>query len=194
MRTRQRPREDARIRINRAAERVKTELTARRVLEHYGFHPNRNGFVLCPFHGEKTPSLKVYDGEKSGWHCFGCGAGGTVIDFVMKLFGISFSQALLRLDTDFSLGLTGRNAPPAPCPAVWKERRQAQTRREALEAEIKNLSREYLRLHKNLQLYRPDGPDIKDFHPLFAEAARRLPELDYRIEEAERELGEQHGI
>ena len=54
----------------------------------YGLEVSSDGFCRCPFHGEKTASMKVYDGER-GWHCYGCHEGGSVIDFVMKLFGLS---------------------------------------------------------------------------------------------------------
>ncbi len=45
----------------------------------------------CPFHGEKTPSFYVYD---DGFHCFGCGAHGDVITFVMKSTGAPFMEAV----------------------------------------------------------------------------------------------------
>jgi DNA primase len=48
---------------------------------------------LCPFHAEDTPSLKVTPG-KNLWHCFGCGAGGGAIDWVMKRRGVSFRHAV----------------------------------------------------------------------------------------------------
>ena len=90
------------------ASQIKERLTAQEVVEFYGFHPDRSGFIQCPFHqGDRHASLKVYSGNKTGWHCFGCGAGGSVIDFVMKLFDIDFRQACVRLNMDFSLGLTG---------------------------------------------------------------------------------------
>ena len=90
----------------REAETIRRLLTARQVAEFYGFHANRAGNISCPFHrGDRTPSLKLYDGE-GGFHCFGCGAHGFVIDFVMKLFDLNFRQAVMRLDTDFNLGLS----------------------------------------------------------------------------------------
>lgn len=56
------------------------------VARHYGFEPNRAGFMRCPFHqGDHTASLKIYAGDR-GWHCFGCNSGGSVIDFVMRLY------------------------------------------------------------------------------------------------------------
>lgn len=48
---------------------------------------------LCPFHNEKTPSFTVNDG-KGFYHCFGCGAHGSVIDFLMHKKGLSFGEAL----------------------------------------------------------------------------------------------------
>ena len=108
----------ASYRSDLAAE-IKERLTARQVIEAYGFHPNRAGYIQCPFHaGDRHGSLKIYDGDKTGWHCFGCGAGSTVIDFVMKLFNINFRQACLRLDADFSLGLTGKMSSAAEISAV----------------------------------------------------------------------------
>ena len=44
----------------------------------------RNWFGLCPFHGEQTPSFSVSQ-DKQIFHCFGCGAGGNAITFVMDM-------------------------------------------------------------------------------------------------------------
>lgn len=47
----------------------------------------------CPFHNEKTPSFTVFRASKS-FYCFGCGAGGDVITFIMKAENLSYAQAL----------------------------------------------------------------------------------------------------
>ena len=53
----------ASCRSDLAAE-IKERLTARQVVEFYGFHPNRMGYIQCPFHtGDDHGSLKVYDGK-----------------------------------------------------------------------------------------------------------------------------------
>lgn len=48
----------------------------------------RDGKARCPFHEDRTPSLHAYDDPARGWMCFGCGAGGTIIDFGARLYGI----------------------------------------------------------------------------------------------------------
>ena len=69
-------------------------------LDRYGVEVNRRGFAKCPFHSEKTASFRVYsDGT---YHCFGCGAHGDVIDFVMNIQNISFEDACGLLDRDIS--------------------------------------------------------------------------------------------
>ncbi len=52
--------------------------------------------ALCPFHDEKSPSFMVKAGD-SHFHCFGCGAHGDGIDFLMRFLGLSFSQAVEML-------------------------------------------------------------------------------------------------
>lgn len=90
----------------------------------YGFTPNRSGFICCPFHGERTPSLKLYDNR---WYCFGCNQGGTVIDFVMKLFNLSPLNAIRKMNVDFNLAL------PLDQPPSEAQQKEAQHRRELLE-------------------------------------------------------------
>ncbi|MFH1784281.1 MAG: DNA primase [bacterium] len=56
----------------------------------------RNYKSLCPFHNEKTPSFMV-SAEKQIFHCFGCGAGGNVFNFLMKIEGLTFYEVLKKL-------------------------------------------------------------------------------------------------
>ena len=51
---------------------------------------------LCPFHQEKTPSFTVNE-AKGFYHCFGCGAHGDIIRFVMEAYGLPFMEALQKL-------------------------------------------------------------------------------------------------
>ncbi len=53
----------------------------------------RNSVCLCPFHSEKSPSCTVYL-ENNSFYCFGCGAGGDVITFIMKIESLDYVEAI----------------------------------------------------------------------------------------------------
>ncbi len=74
---------------------------------------------LCPFHSEKTPSFTVSE-EKGFYHCFGCGAHGDAIGFVMRMEGLSFPEAVERL-----AGEAGLQVPRASPEERAAERRRA---------------------------------------------------------------------
>ena len=61
--------------------------------------------ACCPFHAEKTPSFYVYE---DGYHCFGCGAHGDAIAFVMQADGVDMAAAVASLADDAGLSLPGR--------------------------------------------------------------------------------------
>ena len=81
---------------------VKSMLDIIDVLEYYGVSVNNKDFALCPFHQENMPSFKVYT---NSFYCFGCGVSGTVIDFVMRYFGLINIEAVKKLNEDFMLNL-----------------------------------------------------------------------------------------
>ena len=86
-----------------AAQVIRDQVTMEQILDLYGYK-TRHGFMCCPFHGEKAPSLKIYK-NTGGWHCFGCGRGGSVIDFVMEHENCKFSEAVRAIDNALHLGL-----------------------------------------------------------------------------------------
>lgn len=59
-------------------------------------------WALCPFHNEKTPSFSV-NLDKNIWHCFGCGHGGSSVDFLMRLRKVDFKSAAVKIEEDFNL-------------------------------------------------------------------------------------------
>ena len=94
--------------MNEIAKKITENLRLRDVMEFYGVQFNSRGFAKCPFHTEKTASLSI---KNEHYKCFGCGAYGSVIDFVMNYYGLKFMQAVVRLDSDFHLGIiSGRRA------------------------------------------------------------------------------------
>ncbi|MDW7650079.1 MAG: CHC2 zinc finger domain-containing protein, partial [Bacillota bacterium] len=71
----------------------------------------RNHFGLCPFHGEKTPSFSVSQ-DKQIFHCFGCGEGGNVFSFLMKMDGMTFPEAVKELALRAGLAMPQTAAVP----------------------------------------------------------------------------------
>ena len=64
---------------------------------HYGLRANGSGLVLCPFHEDTKPSLSIFQKNGTwGWKCHGCGAKGTLIDFIMKKEDIGLPEAVKR--------------------------------------------------------------------------------------------------
>lgn len=126
--------------MNLAAQ-ITDRLTMTDVFEHYGFTANRSGFIICPIHGEKTASLKAYANDKR-WKCFGCGAGGSVIDFVMQVFSLNFKQALKQIDVDFGLNLFEK-----PTLAEYRKRKRA------VEAKQKTLQKQRMVKEQNFNHY-----------------------------------------
>ena len=86
-----------------AAQVIRDTVTMDQILGMFGYQA-KHGFLPCPFHGDSNASLKVYKGAK-GWHCFGCGRGGSAIDFVMEHEHIPFRGAVIQIDRELGLGL-----------------------------------------------------------------------------------------
>ena len=82
---------------------------------------------LCPFHKEKTPSFTLNE-EKGFYHCFGCGAHGTVFDFVMQTEGLGFPEAVTRLAAEAGMEV------PVDSPEERERNRQRQTLYDVMEA------------------------------------------------------------
>jgi DNA primase len=95
-------------------DRLKTEVAVQRLIEASGVELKKSGkdwLGRCAFHEDDTASLVVSPG-KNLWHCFGCGAAGGPIDWVMKTRGVSFRHAveLLREGLPASSSAAGQAA------------------------------------------------------------------------------------
>lgn len=157
-------------------QKIKDCLTMREVLDRYGYELNNKGFVCCPFHSEKTPSMKIFEKD---YHCFGCGEHGDVITFVQKLFNLPFQEALKKIDVDFGLNLYGDKTFEELRKSHYQTK-QLQAKREREKAEREQANAEYWvafdewkRLDDNKRNYAPKTPN-EELHPLFVEALQKL--------------------
>lgn len=163
---------------------IKSTVSMRAVAERCGFEPNRGGYIACPFHPDRTPSLKIYDQPGRGYYCYGCQSGGSVIDFVMRLNDLSYAQAVVRLAADF--GLTADNRPRPPDPQIAQKRREASERA----AEYDAATVEYRRLWRAMRTYAPSQDD-EEWDPRFVEAVKNIDKLERWLEESD-DSGRRH--
>jgi DNA primase len=86
----------------------------------------QNYQACCPFHSEKTPSFTVSP-TKQFYHCFGCGAHGTALGFLMEYEHMGFPDAVAALAQDVGLPVPESGEPdrPKPPPALWEALEQA---------------------------------------------------------------------
>ena len=173
------------------ASEIKSRLTMPEMMLHYGFELDRAGFCKCPLHSEKSGSFKAYPGDR-GFSCFGCGAHGSVIDFVMLYFGLSFKDALVKINEDFSLGLPigeklDRRKQLEINKASFERKRKIEAekkRKEQIENAYWTAFDEWKRLDDNKRNYAPKTP-TEHLHPLFVDALKNISGAEYRLECAE---------
>ena len=111
---------------------IKERVSSREMLESAGIHVDRRGMAKCPFHADKDASLKVYSEVRRGWHCYGCNVGGDATDFVMMWYGVSFKEAIAKINDSFNLGLPiCEKASPAERREIRAELERRKKEREA---------------------------------------------------------------
>lgn len=104
---------------------------------------------LCPFHNETAPSFSV-DGQKQVYHCFGCKAGGSVIQFVMDIEHLSFQEAVAFLADQLHM----------PLPEMQND--PAYERKRSLKERIYLANKTAAKLYHQ-QLWTPEGRHILDY-------------------------------
>lgn len=110
---------------------IKQQYSMREIVERYGLRPNRAGFIPCPFHKEKTASMRIY---KDSYNCFGCGANGDIFTFIQRMDNCDFKTAF------YSLGGTYQKPTDNSKLAVYRIKKAKENREkkeERLRAKIK---------------------------------------------------------
>ena len=130
----------------------------------------KNYMACCPFHDDRTPSLKVYDDH---FYCFGCGEQGDVIDFTARYLGVSPHSAAIQLARDFGID----PHPPAPL-YLLNENAELPSEEQPC---ILSLSREVQRLRRWKWEFAPQNVgDLWDDR--FVEACLNLDEKEYQLD------------
>ena len=151
-------------------DEIKQSVSMREVVERYGIHIDKKGFCCCPFHKEKTASMKIY---KSSYNCFGCGANGDVFSFLMGMEHCDFKTAYKSLggsykqQSDHQRNLYHYH--------LQKRKEDEIKRLQRIEQEKKEVTEE-IRMQK---LFKKLSPVFSDD---WCEAVNRLEYLFYKLE------------
>ena len=177
------------------SDQVKASVSCRQLLEAAGTKVDRHGFAVCPLHGDKDASLKVYDGGR-GWVCYGCHKGGDVINLARELYGLSFPEAVKQLNDDFGLGLDIGGKPDKGKMLAWKAKQAAENaRRRREEKQDRQLESDYwdafdmwLWLDRQIAEMEPERggewpPVFKGYLEMRAAMRERLIEIEERRRE-----------
>ena len=152
------------------ADEIKQSVSMQEVVERYGIRIDRKSFCCCPFHKEKTGSMKIY---KDSYNCFGCGANGDIFSFVMGMEHCDFKTAYKALGgsykqkTDHQRNLYQYHL---------QKRKEKEIKRQQW---LRQEKREMIEEVKMQKLFKKLSPVYSDD---WCEAVNRLEYLYYRLE------------
>lgn len=151
---------------------IKMAVSVKEAVEYYGLEVNRGNMVCCPFHNDRTPSMKLNDDY---FYCFGCGTHGDVIDLVARLFNLSSYDAAKKLAYDFGIN---PDKPPATA-ALRKPKYPLAKAFQREELHCQRVLCDYLHLLESWKVqYAPKTPeDVLDDR--FVEACQMLDYVEY---------------
>ena len=159
-------------------DEVKERVTAREVMERAGIVFNRNNMCRCPFHQDKTASMKVKPTDKK-YFCFGCGEKGDAIDFVAKYYNRSPREAAMQIADEFGIIYDSSvRSPPKP---VRREKSPMQILEETKTKTYRVLS-DYLHLLKEWKVnYAPKTLE-EEWKAEFIEACQQTERINYYLD------------
>lgn len=144
---------------------VKAAVTPRMAAERYGLPIQQGSMTRCPFHADRTPSMKL---NEVYFYCFGCGASGDVIDLAAKLFGLSGYEAAKKLAADFGIA----EQKPSIHARLQRGKTQAETERESF-----RVLQDYLRILQDWKENCAPQSPVDAIDPRYAEACHMLERI-----------------
>lgn len=164
------------------AEQVKSAINMPQLLAGYGFQfGQRSKSMCCPFHREKTASFTIYEDH---FHCFGCGAHGDIIRFVREYFNLTFSQAILKICSDFGINadLKQSRLPRGEAEKIRKQREQEKFEKDKRNKEYFDKAAEFRQVQRDLIDYCPKN-EFDFVHERYIQALHKFEYLKYWLEE-----------
>mgnify|MGYP004529529917 CR=1 FL=1 len=149
---------------------VKAAVTPRMAAERYGLPVRQGNMICCPFHDDRTPSMKL---NEDYFYCFGCGTHGDVVALTAQLFDLPPAEAAKKLAADF--GIAGQK--PSILAKLQRGKSQAETERRCF-----RVLGDYLQI---LQGWKencaPQSPE-DSIDPRYAEACHMLERIENMLD------------
>lgn len=146
-------------------EAVKAAVPPRMAADRYGLPVKQGSMTCCPFHDDRTPSMKL---NEDYFYCFGCGASGDVVALTAQLFGLPPAEAAKKLAADF--GITEQK------PSVLAKLKRSKSQAE-LESRSFHVLGDYLQILQDWkENCAPQSPEDA-IDPRYAEACHMLERI-----------------
>ena len=157
--------------MNTLFETVKAAVRPREAAERYGLPVSQGGMACCPFHDDRTPSLRLYEDH---FFCFGCGKYGDVIDLAGQLLGLGPCDAVERLAADFGIDAGQRFSTAQYRSEIHRFREN--------EASCFSVLMDYLRLLEHWKVsFAPSSPEVP-MDDRYVEACQMLDRIEYMVD------------
>lgn len=149
---------------------IKMAVSVKEAAEYYGLEVNRGSMIRCPFHADRTPSMKL---NEDYFYCFGCGACGDVIDLAARLFNLSGYDAAKKLATDFGMA----EQKPSILAKLQRGKSQAETERRCF-----RVLGDYLQILQDWKAHcAPQSPEDA-IDPRYAEVCHMLERIENMLD------------
>lgn len=158
-------------------DEVREHVTPRAVMERASIAFNRSNMCRCPFHQDKTASMKVKPQDKK-YFCFGCGEKGDAIDFAAKYYNLSPLEAAMQIAGEFGIVYDSSvRSPPKP---IKRQKSPKQILEEAKTKTYRVLS-DYLHLLKEWERnFRPES--MENIDERYVEAVQNLAKVEFQLD------------
>ena len=151
-------------------EAAKAAVTPRMAAERYGLSVRQGNMICCPFHDDRTPSMKL---NEDYFYCFGCGAHGDVIALTAQLLDLPPAEAAKKLAADF--GITDQK------PSVLAKLKRGKSQAE-LESRSFRVLGDYLQILRDWKAHcAPQSPE-DGIDPRYAEACHMLERIENMLD------------
>ena len=149
---------------------IKMAVSVKEAAEYYGLEVNRGNMVCCPFHNDRTPSMKL---NEYYFYCFGCGAHGDVIALTAQLFNLPPAEAAKKLAADFGIA--------EQKPSVLAKLKRGKSQAELESRSFRALG-DYLQILQDWKAHcAPQSPE-DDIDPRYAEACHMLERIENMLD------------